>query len=448
MMDNQQRRQQKETLLEEWKGYLFKAASESTLTGKPCYISRFIGIAGPRAGALEMHAGIDSKTLLQTLRQHDAATLRQFVPWQFNGEPNCYMAGRYVRVEAGWPDWLAEKMVRLSDLSPHPKDGGRWVAGKNELGQTGIAMLDDRTPHYLISGATGSGKSVALRNALLQLSRDPSNQLVLIDGKYGKSLNPLSRLPGVIGPVAVEGPAVRAALGWTCQEMRRRYENGHDGRVVIIFDEIQEFVNDSIVVALMKRIAAQGRDAGVHLLASTQHPTVDAFGDPTVRRNLTGKLALMVADADASRVAVGGRLPRADFLLGAGDCYTVTPGICHRVQGAYVDERDFDGAESGEWEFDTWPEYDAVGVGQELPRRGGNSAKSLQPGELGAALVSAMEKEGRPTFQGRVESAGLSKPGSDRARSLLQLGRQTLGWLENNGVGLFYLDDGEWKVSD
>ena len=241
---------------------------------------------------------MESWRLLQALRQHDAATLRQFVPWAFTGEPVAFMAGRFVRVEAGWPEWLAEGMIRLSDLSERPKDASRWVVGKNENGRTVSVGLNDRTPHYLVSGATGSGKSVALRNALLQLSRHHENRLVLLDGKYGESLRLVEHLPGVVGPVAVEGPEVRAALGWACQEMRLRYENGHAGRVVVAFDEFQEFVGDPVIVALMKRIAAQGRGAGVHLLAATQHPTVDAFGDPAVRRNLTGKLALMVADAD------------------------------------------------------------------------------------------------------------------------------------------------------
>jgi hypothetical protein len=393
-----------------------------------------------------MQAGMGSGGLLQSLRQHDAAALRQFVPWQFTGEPSAFMAGRFVRVEAGWPEWLAEGMIRLSDLSERPKDASRWVVGKNEDGRTVNVGLNDRTPHYLVSGATGSGKSVALRTALLQLSRHHENQLVLIDGKYGESLRQVEHLPGVVGPVAVEGPEVRAALGWACQEMRQRYLNGHAGRIVIAFDEFQAFVDDPVVVALMKRIAAQGRGASVHMLAATHHPTVDCFGDPTTRRNMTGKLALRVGDPDASRVAVGGRLPRADHLLGAGDCYTVVPDACHRIQGAFVDERDFAGAGNGGWEFNAWPEYDALDAGQGLSRQSGNGSKALRPAELGAALVSAMEGEGRPAYKARVEGTGLGKPGSDRARVLLALGRETLGWLEANNVGLIYLDDGEWKI--
>ena len=105
--------------------------------------------------------------------------------------------------------------------------------------------------------------------------------------------------------------------------------------------------------------------------------------------------------------------------------------------------------QTGEWEFDAWPEYDAVGSGQMVQRGGnGSKSKSLQPAELGIALISAMEGEGRPAFKNRCETAELGKPGSDRARALLALGRETVGWLGENNVGLVYLDNGEWKIDE
>ena len=204
----------------------------------------------------------------------------------------------------------------------------------------------------LVSGQTGSGKSVALRSAVLQLARDPDNRLVLVDGKMGEGLAGLAHLPGVVGPVAIDAPAARAALGWAAVQMRERYQVGNGGgRVVVVVDEFQEWSGDAVFVDLMRKLAAQGRAAHVHLIAATQHPAVDAFGDSTTRRNLTGKLALRVGDPDASRVAVGGNLPRADYLLGAGDAYAVGPGACHRVQMAYVGQPDIDAAAGGEWEI-------------------------------------------------------------------------------------------------
>jgi len=435
----------KKKLLKIWADQIWSAAGKGALGKESLRISDIQAVAGPRAGALEMLAGLDAGKLLRAFAKNDAAVLRQFVPWQFCGEPAVFMAGRYVRVEAGWPGKLAQTMIRLGDLGSRPKGGGRWVAGKNEYGRTVVPALGDKTPHFLVSGSTGSGKSISLQSAILQLSQDPDNSLVLADGKYGESLNKISHLPGVVGPVAVDGPGVRAALGWVCKEMRKRYENGgHRGRVIVAIDEFQEWAGDKVFVDLVRRVASQGRAAGVHLLMSTQHPTVSAFGDPSVRRNLSGKLALRVDDADASRVAVGSNLPRADFLLGAGDCYTVSPGNCHRVQIAYVDEKEIGKAGSGQHLFDTWPEYSGEAVGR-VP---GRPRRKITHKEIGVSLMSAMESEGRPAFKDRLGAEGLGRPGSDRASMLLKLGRNVVGWLAEHDVGLCYLDgDGnEWDI--
>ena len=426
--------QLKQQYLASWAEYLLGAAHQGTFTrGKPLTL-QIRGIAGPRAGALELFAGIQAPQVLASLEKKSAAALRQFVPWEFSGAPSAFMRGRYVRVEAGWSDKLAETMVRLSDLCQRPRLDGRWVVGKNEMGATVVAGLNDKTPHYLLSGASGSGKTVALRNAVLQLSRDPDNQILLVDGKMGEGLGSLATLPGVVGPVAVDGPSARSALTWAAGEMRTRYEalgqggNGH-GRLVVVIDEFQEWAGDQPFVDLLRKLAAQGRAAHVHLLAATQHPTVDAFGNPATRRNLSGKLALRVGDPDASRVAVGGKVPRADYLLGAGDAYAIGAGACHRVQGAYVDEGDLDAR--GEWQIEEWEYPDAEAIGQDI-----YNGRPFDGPELGAALVAAVEDEGRVLFQRRLEEAGLPKRGNDQSMRLLALARETHDWLLDAGWGL------------
>jgi len=423
-------------LLREWGGYVWQAAHSGALTGKPCQIRTIIPIAGPRAGALEIFtAGLDAGKLMAKLSRNDHAILRQFVPWAFAGDPICYMSGRAVRLEAGWSDHLAKTMIRLSSLGQRQARTGRWIVGKNERGQTVTTGLSDQTANWLVSGQTGSGKSVALRSAVLQLSRDPANRLVLIDGKFGESLNIVSRLRGVVGPVATSIADVRAALGWAYVQMRHRYETGQrDGLVVIVFDEFQELAQqDDVIANLMRKLTAQGRAAGVHLLLSTQHPAIDSFGSSTTRRNLTGKLALKVADPDASRVAVGGATPRADHLLGTGDCYAVGPRAVHRVQTAYVDGRDVEKAEKGEWEIETWNTFEPLDVGQELPEQSSCGWRYSGP-ELAVSVVSASRnEEGRPLLVRRLQQAGLGKPGSTRAARLLKLGRATWKWLVENG---------------
>lgn len=419
-------------LLEEWARYLAGAAAQGTFTRKPLTL-QIQGVIGPRAGALDLYAGVDAPKLLTALSRNDAALLRQFVPWAFVGNPMVYMSSRFVRVEAGWPDDLAEKKILLKDLGQRPDGAGRWIAGKTEGGSTVMTGLNDRTPHFLISGQTGSGKTVVMRSAVLQLTRDPLNRTVLVDGKMGEGLQCLAHLRGVVGPVATDGPDARAALGWAVTEMKRRYlAGGHDGRVVVVIDEFQEYAGDPTFVDLFRMLAAQGRAAGVHLLAGTQHPTVESFGDPTIRRNLTGKLALRVGDPDASRVAVGGQQPRADYLLGAGDAYAVGPGTCHRVQMAYVDQAEISVAAGGEWEIDEWGELDGEAVGLDLPEQ--QPAGWAYTGvELAHAVIAASEGEGRPAMIKRLESAGLGRPGVERARRLLALGKETHQVLKNSG---------------
>jgi len=235
-----------------------------------------------------------------------------------------------------------------------------------------------------------------------------------------------------VGPCAVDGAPVRGALGWAAAEMRRRYQAGNrEGRVIVVVDEFQELVADEVVVGLLRKLVTQGRAAHVYNLMSTQHPTVSAFGDSSIRRNLVGKVALHVLDADASRVAVGGATPRADRLLGAGDSYTVGPGACHRVQLAYVDEREIGAAGYGSWRFPRWPEYEAEGVGQDLP-----VGWSYGGDELAISLVSAAEEEGRPALVERLQAHGLGRPGSGRAARGLALGREAYGWLVGNGYNL------------
>jgi hypothetical protein len=414
-------------LLQTWARSVADAAQRGAL-GKPIQISRLETIAGPRAGAVLVYAGLDSGSLLRAMNQNDMALLRQFVPWHFPGEPQVYMAGRAVRLEAGWPKELAETMIRLSGLGRYPAGDGRWVVGRDELGRTVVAGLSDASPHFLVAGQSGSGKSVALRGAVTQISRDVVNRVVLLDGKCGEGLASLSRLS--IGPVANDGASIRSALGWACTEMRHRYEAGdHGGRIVVVFDEFQEFAKDAAIAGMMAKIAAQGRAAGVHLLAATQHPSVDSFGDKGTRRNLPGRMALRVGDAEASRVAVGGPNPRADRLFGCGDCYAVGPTNINRVQVAYVDQGDINGEPERAHEFIEWPAYEPEDIGQDLPGPG-RPATIFTNDQIAVALISAALHEGRGKFEARLRRAGLQVPGTDNLRRLLDDGRAISGALD------------------
>lgn len=410
----------RETYLHQWANVIARQAAQGEYSKAPFY-PRFSLVNGPRAGALLVDSGVNCGPMMRKLNQDQAAILRQTIPFDFVGEPISFMQGKRLRLECGWPLTLAETMVRLSDLAQVNKPD-RWVVGKNEHGQTVTTSLSDQTPMFLYGGQSGSGKSVAMQNACLGLCGD--NQLVLIDGKYKSSLGIAENLLGVVGPIATEIDDVKSALGWACAEMRLRYEQisqglTPQGKLVVIFDEFQEYAEDSTISGLMRKIATQGRGAGVHMICATQHPTVDVFGNSATRRQLTGVLALTVKDQSASQVIVGNSEPRADLLLGAGDGYAIAPGVCHRIQCAYVDSKDFDKAEKGGWLVDEWPTYDAETIGQDLP------ATSSQPTnlELSLSILSAAAGEGRTKFLARCKTAGLDI-GSTKGRKLLSQGKE------------------------
>ena len=434
----------RERLLSELASYIMQSARAGAF-GNPIAVERCCIVAGPRAGAVEILTGLDAGKIRKRLVADDSAVLRRAIPWRFSGDPQCYFSGQFLRIEAGWPNELAQRMIRLTQIPHKPDHGDAWIAGKSETGAVIVPHLDDMTPHYLLAGTTGAGKSMALRNAVLQLCQYQENHLVLVDGKFGESLKALERLPGIVGPCAVELFQAKAALAWAIQQMGQRYRNGGDGRVIVVIDEFQELVDDSGIVSMMRQLAAQGRGAHVHLLAATQHPTVDAFGDTTTRRNLTGKVALRVEDPDASRVAVGGRTPRADHLLSGGDSFVIGPGKCHRVQGAFVDETDIDGVltkangRAGQWQFESWPAFDPCDLGmgqrgQDYVKNAGNTAEQWSAGEIAAALVAALEGEGRGAMADRAEEQFDTDVGSWRGRRLVKFGRELLEALETGGV--------------
>ena len=416
---------------------VIEAAMTGALGGNPIPIQRAETIAGPRAGAIRLFAGLGTGDLMRVLSRDDAALARQFIAWAFPGDVSVFLDGRAVRIEAPWPHDLALRAIRLQEIGRHPHGGLRWIVGIDEIGRTVIGGLSDAAPHWLVAGTTGSGKTTALLGAALQLARDPAARLVLIDGKGGAGLGRLASVRGVVGPVATDVPQAQAALGWAYEQMKQRYERLSEGErpneaIVVVFDEFQEMTGDPLVAELLRRLVSSGRAARVHCLLATQHPSMRMFGGRdggAIKRNLPARLALRVTDAKASEVAVGGPRPRADRLTGAGDAYTVV-GQVHRVQVALVDGRDIAAVPHGRPAIERWPAYTAEDVGQEVEKR---PRWTYSGRELGVALVAAALGRGRPWLQRVLESRGMGRPGSVRAARLMGLAREQRAEIEALG---------------
>src|SRR5512139_4115348 len=247
---------------------LYRAAIAGHLdNGRPLDVRPPVGICGPRAGALEIYAGLASSRLYRILSENDNATAAQFIPWQFR-ECDVYMYGRYIRVEAPWPDGLANKNVRIMDLNRRPVRSGQWAMGMTEVGSTAIMQIDDSRPHVLIAGTTGSGKTTATKTIMLQLAQH-GDRFVLLDGKGGQSLRGFEHLPGVIGPLVVTLDEARASLAFVVAEMLRRQQStmtGREPRIFIIVEEVATFIEDAAIVAMIKQIAQMGRESRIHLI--------------------------------------------------------------------------------------------------------------------------------------------------------------------------------------
>ena len=413
-------------------------------------------IIGPRAGAVLLQAGMATAKVLRLLSADGAAIARQFISWNFPGEPGVFLSGKLIRVEAPWPDSLAQTQIRYADVPHIPRGGGRWIAGLDERGVTIIMGVSDVVPHILTGGTTGSGKTVAMRNAAAQLSRQATAVLlVCIDGKYGAGLGPLSGLSGMVGPVATDIRQATNALGWINLELRRRYTiiaaQGESAiaslpRIMLLFDEFQEFMDDPGVRELTRRVLAQGRAARIHAMLATQHPTVEAFGEHgALKRNLVGRVALRVTDQDASRVVVGDSLPRADRLMGRGDAYAVIPGHVHRVQLLLIDEAELQALPRQEPQLREWPEVRPADYGEEPTVNWAYNGAELAWGLIGAAQTPQW---GRDRLGDALAAAGLGRPGAERGIRLLDLTQETRIQLQSADYDLARLTSPEERTDD
>lgn len=403
-------------------------AGKSGLLGKVPFTPQVKTISGPRAAAALIKADQYTGQALQALAKSDNALLRQLVPFEYdNYTIAAYLHQWYIRIEASWPIDLQQTVIPLHSICQHPLANGHWVVGVNEYGANIIGSLDDSTPHWLVAGTTGAGKTVALHNLVYQLARAKDCSVVLIDGKFGESLGVLDKLPCVLGPCATDVDAARGALSFVVQKIQERYEQSGSQSVservdllVVVFDEFQEFVSDKAVAILMRKIVSLGRAVKVHCVFATQHPVNAVMGDPQTKRNLSGRLVLQVTDFAASQVAIGQETPRADRLTGKGDCYCQG----ERVQGALVTLADFESMLDPDHTGLDWYEYDTGSVDNKLSREPQYTVQ-----EVSKAILSACAGEGRELYRQRF----VNPPGGSRGARLVKFGREVLEIVRENG---------------
>jgi len=204
---------------------------------------------------------------------------------------------------------------------------------------------DPLTPHCLVAGTTGSGKTNAQRLIVFDLATQNGPEAVrfiLIDTrKRGTGWAPFERLPHLLCPIVINDATALQTLSWAVAEIdRRTVERRTEPRIFIAIDEAQALLEQEQFVKPIADLAAVGREFGVHVILSAQNPTAAQLGDSNVKRNLSVRLVGRVDSATAATVATGQADTGAERLTGAGDMLLVRPDETRRITAALITERD------------------------------------------------------------------------------------------------------------
>ena len=231
------------------------------------------------------------------------------------------------------------------------------VLGKNNSGEP-VVMDLTKTPHLLIAGSTGSGKSVFINAVIcsLLMSMSPEKlKLILIDPKRVE-LTPYSGVPHLIVPPVVETEKVVTVLKAVISEMLDRYKkmqevqaknieayNKKTGEnmpyIVIAVDELADLMMMASfdVEQSICRLAQLGRATGIHLIVATQRPSVDVVTG-LIKANFPTRASFGVTSHIDSRTILD--TTGAEKLLGKGDMLYlgVDDSRPSRIQGVYVSD--------------------------------------------------------------------------------------------------------------
>ena len=263
--------------------------------------------------------------------------------------------------------------------------------GKNIGGESIIIDLA-RTPHMLIAGTTGSGKSVAINTMILSLVyrlRPDQCRLIMVDPKM-LELSVYDGIPHLLTPVVTDPKKAVVALKWAVREMEERYKkmsklgvrniDGYNQRlaeargkgeeltrtvhtgfdketgkaiyeeekldldplpyIVIIVDEMADLmmVAGKDIEGAVQRLAQMARAAGLHVILATQRPSVDVITG-TIKANFPTRISFQVTSRIDSRTILGEM--GAEQLLGQGDMlYMAGGGRISRVHGPFVSDEE------------------------------------------------------------------------------------------------------------
>lgn len=244
---------------------------------------------------------------------------------------------------------------------------------------TGESVFDNiaKMPHLLVAGATGSGKSVTIHafiNSLLYRNPPENLKFIMIDPKRVE-LTLYNGIPHLLTPVITDPKKAIMALKWLGKEMDRRYDilekssvrdigsyhknifmpaldKAKEGEampdaipyIMVIIDELADLMQTypRELEASIVRLAQMSRAVGIHLILSTQRPSVNVITG-LIKANIPSRLALQVVSQIDSRTILDS--PGAEKLLGAGDMLFQSGEMSKpvRIQSAFIREAEVKG---------------------------------------------------------------------------------------------------------
>lgn len=309
---------------------------------------------------------------------------------------------------------------------------GKSISGENQY------VDIEKTPHLLVAGATGMGKSVCINSLLVSLlyKATPDDvRLILIDPKKVELSN-YNGVPHLLVPVVCEPKKSLGALQWAVTEMDNRFEiieaagvrnliefnekvdKGYDAdkmpRILIVIDELADLkMQVPDIEGHITRLTQKARAAGIHIIIGTQRPSVDVLTG-LIKSNIPSRISFRVPSQVDSRTVldeVG-----AEKLVSRGDMLVKLVGSLSpvRVQGAYVS------ADEIEEVINFWKENTPAIYDEEVMHQIDSNAAKLakndkdfddggdgsDDGDLDAAFYDALEIA---TEMGKISSSFLQR---------------------------------------
>jgi S-DNA-T family DNA segregation ATPase FtsK/SpoIIIE len=337
------------------------------------------------------------------------------------------------------------------------------VLGKNIAGNPIIIDLA-KTPHLLVAGTTGSGKSVGLNCMILSLLykfAPHECKFIMIDPKM-LELSVYQDIPHLLSPVVTEPHKAIVALKWTVKEMENRYrlmaqlnvrnidgynekilaakklgktltrtiQTGYDpdsGKptmeevplemeklpyIVVIVDEMADLmiVAGKEIEASIQRLAQMARAAGIHVILATQRPSVDVITG-IIKANFPSRISFQVTSKIDSRTILGEQ--GAEQLLGRGDMLHMAAGTkITRVHGPFVSDSEVEEV-ANYLRKQAKPTYvdDVTTSDEEFGDMGGSSGKSSSGDKMYDEAVSIVLRDQKvsTSYIQRVLKIGYNK---------------------------------------